>query len=93
LSSYPYKAEFDAVLDEITRAVRKFSLYPTDCIHASAVVSEECGELVRACLQWTYEGGNITDVRKEAIHTAAMAIRFLANLETMENERSKPYEN
>ena len=62
-----------AILDELDAAERKFPGWPVDQIHAAAVVAEECGELVQACLQATYEPELNPTVQKEAIQTAAMA--------------------
>lgn len=68
------------VLREIDKAAAKFPTWPSRAVDAAAIVAEECGELQRAALQATYEGGTIEAVRKEALQTAAMAIQFLANL-------------
>lgn len=72
------------VWDEMERAMRKFPTWPTDPLHAVAVLNEECGELNKAVLQAVYEPHKSTaaDVREEAIQTAAMAIRFLISLDT-----------
>ena len=50
---------------------------------ALAVLGEEFGELTKDVLQMTYEPGktNAENVRKEAIQTAAMALRFVASLD------------
>lgn len=71
------------VFDEIERAVAKFPTWPTDPLHALAVLGEEFGELTKAVLQSVYEPHKSTpeDVRDEAIQCAAMAFRFLASLE------------
>ena len=68
--------------NEIAIAESKFPAWPTDIIHASAIVQEEAGELVKATLEVTYEPHKTGrgEVEKEAIQTAAMAIRFLKNL-------------
>lgn len=66
--------------NEVERAQKKFPHWPDDIIHASAIVNEESGELIRAALQQKYENGSITECKKEAIQTAAMAIRFLINI-------------
>jgi NTP pyrophosphatase (non-canonical NTP hydrolase) len=70
---------------EIDRAVRKFPTWPTDPLHALAVLGEEYGELNKAVLQLTYEpskaGSSVQEVRKEAIQTAAMALRFVMSLD------------
>lgn len=69
-------------LAEIDRAVSKFPTWPTDALHALAVLGEEYGELTKAVLQGVYEPhkNKPGDVRKEAIQTAAMALRFLASV-------------
>lgn len=74
------------VFDEIERAIAKFPTWPTDPLHAVAVLGEEFGELVKATLQAVYEPHKSTmaDVREEAIQTAAMALRFLASLDRYE---------
>lgn len=74
------------VLAEVTRAIKKFPTWPTDPLHAVAVLGEEFGELTKAVLQSVYEPHKSTpaDARAEAIQTAAMALRFLASLERYE---------
>lgn len=69
------------ITNELNRAEKKFPSWPNDIIHASAIVAEESGELTRSALQFQYEGGSIEDARTEAIQTAAMAIRFLKNID------------
>jgi len=70
----------ESILNEVARAEAKFPAWPTDMIHASAIVNEEAGELTKAALQWTYEGGDIIEAQKEAVQTAAMCLRFLRAL-------------
>lgn len=74
------------VLREIERAMDKFPTWPTDPIHAAAVVGEEFGELMKTVVEHTYEPNKSTrdDVRKEAIQTAAMALRFLMSMDRYE---------
>jgi len=70
------------VLTEVDKAKEKFPQWPTDPLHAVAVLGEEFGELTQAILQRTYENpASIEHVREEAIQTAAMAIRFLEELD------------
>lgn len=75
----------DAVLNELERAENKFPKWPADIVHAGAIVSEESGELIRACLNREYPNGWESDAqlldecKKEAIQTGAMAFRFLKN--------------
>jgi hypothetical protein len=74
------------ILDELRRAVIKFPTWPTDPLHALAVLGEEFGELTKATLQTTYEPHKSShdEVRTEAIQTAAMALRFVISLDRYE---------
>jgi len=74
---------------ELARATAKFPTWPTDPLHALAVLGEEYGELNKAMLQLTYEPGKATaaDVREEAIQTAAMALRLAMSLDRYEYKR------
>lgn len=67
------------VLEELEQAINLHPEWPDDPYRAVAILGEEYGELVQAILQTTYEYPKSTrdDVRKEAVQTAAMAIRFL----------------
>lgn len=78
-----------AVVAERDRAKHKFPTWPTDPLHALAVLGEEFGELTQAVLQHTYEPHKATldDVRVEAIQTAAMALRFVESLDLYEYRR------
>jgi hypothetical protein len=61
----------------------EFGFWPTDPLHALAVLGEEFGELTKAMLQHTYEphkGVTQQDIREEAIQTAAMALRLAMSL-------------
>jgi hypothetical protein len=83
------RAECDSVrgvLDELKWARAKFPTWPTDPLHALAVLGEEFGELTKAVVEHTYEPRKATvqDVAKEAIQTAAMAVRFVMSLDIYE---------
>lgn len=75
-----------AVLAELQRATEKFPTWPTDPLHALAVLGEEFGELTKAMLQLTYEPHKTSPqaVRTEAIQTAAMALRLAISLDSYE---------
>lgn len=73
---------------ELNSARDKFIYWPTDPVHAAAIVAEEAGELVRAALRYTYEDLSRDEVEREACQTAAMAIRFLDNLYEMKRLKS-----
>lgn len=68
---------------ELVRAKQKFPQWPTDPVHAAAIVSEEAGELVRAVNEACYEPHKTNPARPldaaitEAIQLGAMVWRFL----------------
>ena len=76
--------------DELRKAERKFPEWRTDAIHAAAIVGEEAGELTRAALIFTYEGGDIEEIKKEAVQTLVTCIRLLKNLHELQ---ARPYTN
>jgi hypothetical protein len=71
---------------EVARATAKFPTWPTDPLHAFAVVGEEFGEAQKEVLQLTYEPhkSSLEALRKEAIQLAAMSIRFLMSFDRYE---------
>jgi len=69
------------ILTELDRAERLWPFWPDDLLHGCAIVCEESGEAIRACLHIKYERGTVADYRKELIQTAAMAIRAIINLD------------
>lgn len=83
----------EAVKAELARATAKFPSWPTDPLHALAILGEEFGELTKAMLQLTYEPDKATaaDVREEAIQTAAMALRLALSLDHYEYKRSEQH--
>lgn len=70
------------VLLELRRALAKFPTWPTDPLHAIAVVNEEVGDLNKELLQLTYEPHKVKPegVHTEAVQSAAMTLRFLASM-------------
>lgn len=81
----------DETLKELNSAVLKWTQWPTDPLHAKAVLDEEVGELEQAILQNIYENGksDIADIKKEAIQVSAMILRFLISLDDYEFKESK----
>lgn len=81
------------VLKEVREAKTKFPLWPSDPLHAKAILDEESGELTRAMLQYIYEPNSkksdLHDIREEAVQTAAMALRFLEGLSQYKYEACK----
>lgn len=76
-------AAIQDILTEFHAATANFPQWPTDPIHALAVVQEEVGEVQKEVLQLSYEPhkSDREKVRKEAIQMAAMSLRFLLSLD------------
>lgn len=77
----------------LSRALAKFPDWPTDPLHALAILGEEFGELTKDMLQQTYEPHKTSaaKIRTEALQTAAMAIRLLLSLDKYEYRRSEQH--
>lgn len=75
--------EIETIVAEVQRAMRKFPTWPTDPLHALAVLGEEFGELTKEIVQSVYEPHKSSSqaVRQEAIQTAAMALRLVMSLD------------
>lgn len=82
------------ILAELERAQSKFPTWPTDPLHAVAVLGEEFGELTKSVLQLTYEPHKTSkdEVRTEAIQTAAMALRFVQSMGLYEYKAGTQHE-
>lgn len=78
------------VREEVNKATKKFPLWPTDPLHAFAILSEEYGELAKDMLQMAYEPHKTTqeNIRMEALQTAAMALRLYMSLDAYEYKPS-----
>lgn len=72
MMSFAASIIMDDLIKELRRAEQIHPDWPEDLIHAAAIVSEEAGELVKAANQ-----GDKVSMKREAIHTGAMVIRFL----------------
>jgi hypothetical protein len=77
------------IFDELEKAERKHPLFPTDPIHAVAIMEEESGETMRAALRVVYENGDIDELKKELIQAGAMAVRCLINLHNFKPAKSE----
>ena len=73
----------EAIKDENLLAQQKHTVWPSDPIHASAILNEEAGELTQACIDFyfNHQPSDYDRMREEAIQVGAMALRFLENLE------------
>jgi len=78
------------VVEEMTNAINKFPTWPSDPLHALAVVGEEFGELSKEVLQFTYEPekSDLDSIKKEAVQTVVVALRFLHSLDSYTYARS-----
>lgn len=68
------------IKEELTAAEEKHPNWPTDTVHATAILNEEAGELTQAAIDYHYHNGSLEKVRREAAQVGAMAIRVLINL-------------
>lgn len=84
---------FNSITEELERAVSKFPEFPTDPLHALAILGEEYGELNKAVLQFTYEPHKTSreEIRMEAVQTATMAVRFLLSLDKYQYAESSQH--
>lgn len=89
----PINEVLDDVTEEFFRATEKFPTWPTDPLHALAVVNEEVGELSKAVLQAVYEPEkqDPEDVREEAIQSMAMLLRFVLSLDRYEFSKAEQH--
>lgn len=77
---------------ELDAALEQWPAWPADPVHAAAVIAEETGELVQACLDFTYALPSLygESIRKEAAQVGAMAIRMLMHLDQYQPRQSEP---
>lgn len=73
----------EAILREYERATKIHPDWPTDLVHAAAILSEEAGEVIKAVNNAVTgkKDGKDSDYTTEAIQCGAMCLRFLANLQ------------
>jgi len=69
------------LLFELAKANAKHGPMPDDTVHAAAILAEEAGEALKASLEFVYENGSDSEIRKEAIQTGAMAIKLVLYLD------------
>lgn len=75
-----FQLMFD-ILSELKRAETIHPNWPSDPVHAAAVLAEEAGEVVKAVNNVVTKHKGDSDYRTEAIQCAAMCVRFLKNLD------------
>ena len=69
------------ILHEIQRAEHIHPDWPTDPVHAGAILAEEAGEVVKAINNVVTKHKGDSDYKTEAIQCAAMCIRFIKNMD------------
>ena len=77
------------IYSEVVKAEGKFPHWHKDIIHAAAVLCEESGELLQACINYHFGRGTIDEVEKEMAHTGAMVYRFGLHLENYKPREKK----
>lgn len=79
---------------ELDDTLKQWPAWPADPVHAAAVIAEETGELVQACLDFTYALPSFygDSIQKEAAQVGAMAIRMLMHVEQYKVRQSEPAE-
>ena len=81
-----------AILAELAHAEHLYPVWPDvghrgDHVWAAGILAEEAGEVLKAALDWQSHGrGSVTRMRQEAVQAAAMALRFLQNLDAVERQ-------
>lgn len=68
------------IQEELAAAEKKHPAWPTDTVHASAILNEEAGKLTQAAIDYHYHNGSLEKVRSYAARVGAMAVRVLINL-------------
>jgi NTP pyrophosphatase (non-canonical NTP hydrolase) len=74
------------IANEVKRAKEKHPKAPKDINHMALIMMEEAGEVARACVQFTYEGGKFFEIHKELIQTGAMVVRMATMFSPPEGE-------
>ncbi len=74
------------IFEELRKAENKYPGWPTDPVHAGAILAEESGELIQAILDFYY-GRELSKDKMihEASQVGAMAIRFLISINKYEH--------
>lgn len=77
-----------AIIDELIAAEDQYPNWPTNLVEQAAIVIEEAGELLQAAnnIHHSQKDSTAHDLRREAVQTAAMAIRFALNIDNQKEE-------
>ena len=82
----------NAFVSEYHAAILQYPDWPTDPVHAASILAEEAGEALKEAnnYRWQHKRSpeeSFERMRREAIQTGAMAIRFLLGFEDYEGGR------
>ena len=77
------------IYHELLKAKKKFPTFPIYVNDQVSIMSEESGESTQAALDYVYADGTIDHLEKELLHTAAMCLRCLENIQIVKEELSK----
>jgi len=85
-----YSRAFGKIIEAIFEAEEKHPGWPTDPIHATAIIAEESGELTKAAIDFYFKrNDNEDEMMKEAAQTAAVLLRFMAEKGTYKQEKDQ----
>ena len=72
------------ILNELSRAETIHPKWPSDPVHAAAILADDAGEVVKAVNDVAMDHKRDSNCKTEAIQCAAMCLRFLKNLDKYE---------
>lgn len=75
---------------ELDSARRHYPDWPIDIVHASAIMVEEAGEVLKVAnnLRWHQKDSDLSEFRKEVVQTIAMCFRLLLDTPLQEKEEN-----
>lgn len=76
-------------LNELASARKRYPAWPTDIVHATAVMTEEANEALKSAneVRWGHKITTLADVRKEVIQTIAMCLRLVVETPNLADAR------
>jgi tellurite resistance protein len=73
-------AIIDSIFDELGAEKRERPVWPTDIVHAVALVGQSAGSAMQAALNCKYAHGELAHLRQKLARTAALCVRTMSNL-------------
>ncbi len=74
------------IFDELKYAEEKHPGFPTDPMIATMIMTEECGEAVKAANDFAFSEAPLDGWMKEVAQTGAMALRILISQRLMKED-------